>query len=306
MAKSEATKPGCFSGILRRLLCSGSFPTHPSDHIPDPNPTKLGPNSDKEPTKKPEIKAQIGPNVVARLMGLDSLPADTNWVPKERARDSFSRSRSLNFADYMLKFDMVDSQKHRRVRTSVSFREVPVSFQQQNGDFLVVYLDNVDEYSNETKKSEMGFGKAKQTKIKMKEKSKKSEEISKRDQSLRMKNKSKENEESSSSKISKLKNEPRRKILTQPSKTCQQNGAKVLGSVLPYKKNFQNECGIKMKALKSENRKKVPEKLTRKRKNYHASKKIQPVERIPENLSTVPLLDEVCDLVIQHDDLYSG
>lgn len=298
MAKSEAASSGCFSGVLRRMMCSGSVPTHPSDHFTDPKPTYLNPNPDKEPTKKPEIKAQTGPSVVARLMGLDSLPADTTWVPNGRARDSFSRSRSVSFADYMFKFDMNEPyHTHRRVRTSVSFREVPTSFQPQNRDFLVVYLDDVDEYSKETTKSEMGFEKAKQ--------GKKGKEKIKRDQSLRMKNKIKENEKTSN-KISKLKNEPRRKVLPQTSKSRKQNGAKVLGSVLPYKKNFQNDCGVNLKTLKPENRKKVSEKVTKKRKNHRATKKIRPAEDNPENLSPVSVLDEVYGLLIQHESLFSG
>ncbi|PON92224.1 ALC-interacting protein [Trema orientale] len=291
MAKSEATNSGCFSGILRRMLCSGSVPTHPSDHIMDLDPTQLNPNPDKEPLKKHEIQAQPGPGVVARLMGLDSLPADTNWVPSGRSRDSFSRSRSVNFADYMLKFDMTEPHQHRRVRTSVSFREVPVSFEPPDQDFVVVYLDNVDEYSKETTKSEKGFVKGKQGK---------KEKVKRDIQSSRMKNK-KENERTNN-KISKLKNEPRRRILPQTPKNCKQNGAKVLGSVLPCKTNFQ---GVNLKTLKPENRKKVPENLTKKRKNHHASKKIPPAENNPENLIPVSVLDEVYDLLVQHDALFS-
>ncbi|PON35134.1 ALC-interacting protein [Parasponia andersonii] len=307
MAKSEATNSGCFSGILRRMLCSGSVPTHPSDHITDLDPTQLSPNPEKEPLKKHEIQAQPGPGVVARLMGLDSLPADTN-CPSGRSRDSFSRSRSVNFADYMLKYDMTEPHQHRRVRTSVSFREVPVSFKPQNQDFVVVYLDNVDEYSKETIKSEKGFVKGKQGKKKEKVKidiqssrmKNKKEKVKIDIQSSRMKNK-KENE-ATSNKISKLKNEPRRRIMPKTPKTCKQNGAKVLGSVLQCKANFQR---VNLKTLKPENRKKVPENLTKKRKHHHASKKIRPAENNPENLIPVSDLDEVYDLLVQHGTLFS-
>ncbi|XP_062095146.1 uncharacterized protein LOC133801034 [Humulus lupulus] len=310
MAKSEATNYGCFSGVLRRMLCTGNVPTHPSDNVADliPNPTEFKSFQVKNPTKKPEVQAQTSPGVVARLMGLDSLPSDPKWVPNERARDSFSRSRSVNFAEYMLNFDVADAH-HRRVRTSVSFRETPVSFQPQNREVLVVYLDdNVvddDEYSNEktTTKLEMGFGELNQGKVKQRSK-KKSLEIKRDIQSSKAKNKKEEND---NHKISRLKNEPRRKVLPQPSRKCNQKEAKLLDSVLPYKKVSQNDCsGAKSKALKTENRKKAPEKFAKKRKNPHATKKIQPVENNPENLVSDSFLDEVYDLLIQHDTLFSG
>ncbi|KAF4379120.1 hypothetical protein F8388_022207 [Cannabis sativa] len=274
MAKSETTNAGCFSGVLRRMLCTGNVPTHPSENINDsvPNPSELLFKSFPVKKNKPEIQGQTSPGVVARLMGLDSLPADTNWVPKERSqRDSFCRSKSVNFADYMLNFDTADAH-HRRVRTSVSFRESPVSFQQQSGDFVVVYLDDK---KKTTPKVEMGFGESKQGKAKQRSKKKK------------------ELEENNvvHNKISKLKNEPRRKIITPPQE------------------NYRNECsGVKLKALKTENRKKAPEKFAKKRKNSHASKKIQQDEKNnnPENIIPDSFLDEVYDLLIQHETLFSG
>ncbi|EXB99425.1 hypothetical protein L484_016401 [Morus notabilis] len=294
MAKSEASNAGCFSGIIRRMLCTGNVPTHPSDQITD-NYSKTTILDDmkklKKDEKKPESQAQSGggPSIIAKLMGLDSLPADTNWAPKGRTPDSFSRSRSVNFADYLLKFDLTDqshSHQHRRVRTSVSFREVPASFRQQNQnhDFLVVYLDNSDDSSKEMKKSEMGFREEKQGKRK--------EKSIKEYQSVRLK---KENEKTNN-RISKLKNEPRKRIMSKNSKTFKQNGTKVLGSVLPRKKKEQNNVGVKLKVLKPQNQKKAPAKFARKRENRQVRTKIQPIDSNPENLSPVSVLDEVYNL----------
>lgn len=55
-------------------------------------------------------------------MGLESFPAAP---PKERTLGDFFRSRSVNSIDFLSHFDPIKhgSRRHRRVRTSVSFRE---------------------------------------------------------------------------------------------------------------------------------------------------------------------------------------
>ncbi|CAL5351504.1 unnamed protein product [Camellia sinensis] len=79
MTKSENFTFEYFSGILCRLLCTGNLPTHPSDLITDSTttiPTTTFENS------KNDFKTQVKtPGVVARLMGLDSLPTST-WFQK--------------------------------------------------------------------------------------------------------------------------------------------------------------------------------------------------------------------------------
>ncbi|KAF3449518.1 hypothetical protein FNV43_RR10247 [Rhamnella rubrinervis] len=310
MTNSESGSSGCFSGILRRVLCTGSVPTHPSDQILDSNKV-IEPNfpEKKEANKgKVEIPSPSGPGIVARLMGLDSLP-ETKWVPGDRKPDSVTRSRSVNFAEYLLKFDSSSEaqQNHRRVATSLSFREVPAScYQQRSRDFLVVYLDdNVDEPKEielKERKCEMGFRENRQG---MKQRSHKSKEKEKkREKTVRlMKNNRKENEGIiTSKKISKLKDEPRREFRkVKDSKNCNINGAKGFGSVMPCKKS--NNGGGN---LKPENRKKMAakQKFTKKRKNKHASKKIEPIsECFPENRSYV--LD-VYDALVQHDQTQSS
>ncbi|KAI7996242.1 hypothetical protein LOK49_LG10G02310 [Camellia lanceoleosa] len=142
MTKSHNSTSKCFSDIFRRLLCTGSLPTHPSDLITDSTttiPTTTFENSTKD--FKTQVKT---PGVVARLMGLDSLP-DLNLVPKE---SSILRCRSVNSVNYFPDFDPTLSH-HRRVKTSLSFREVPTFLQQQqqpkkhNLDFFVLCLEKV-------------------------------------------------------------------------------------------------------------------------------------------------------------------
>ncbi|CAL5420346.1 unnamed protein product [Camellia sinensis] len=142
MTESQNSTSKCFSGILRRILCTGSLPTHPSDLITDPT-TTIPTTTFENP--KNDFKTQVNtPGVVARLMGLDSLP-NLNLVPKD---SSILRSRSVNYVDYFPDFDPTLSH-HRRVRTSISFREVPTFLQQQqqpkkhNLDFFVLCLEKV-------------------------------------------------------------------------------------------------------------------------------------------------------------------
>ncbi|CAL5387214.1 unnamed protein product [Camellia sinensis] len=70
MVKSQNSKFKCFSGILRCLLRIGTLPTQPSDPTTDiPTTTTTFENPKKN--FKTQVKT---PGVVARLMGLDSLP----------------------------------------------------------------------------------------------------------------------------------------------------------------------------------------------------------------------------------------
>ncbi|XP_050229803.1 uncharacterized protein LOC126678928 [Mercurialis annua] len=173
------TKPqnkGCFSSIARLLLCKRSLQTHPTDQNTEPNTTpfqcdRLNKDlinievvvnvqvEDSPPSDLPTATTggavctdTAPPGVVARLMGLNSLPK-TNWVFKgERLlqQDLATRSRSANFMDYVVEFDLAqadDDTQQRRVRTSVSFREVPTFSNQEkeknnnNHDVLVLYLE---------------------------------------------------------------------------------------------------------------------------------------------------------------------
>ncbi|GER26666.1 30S ribosomal protein S13 [Striga asiatica] len=108
----------CFSSVFRRMLCSGSLPTHPSDQFPETSITE-------NHSKHNEIVKNQGtgskPGVVAKLMGLDSFPDSPSWAHKDTSLGSFLRSRSVNSIDFLPRFD--SSRLHRRVRTSVSFRE---------------------------------------------------------------------------------------------------------------------------------------------------------------------------------------
>ncbi|GFP93832.1 hypothetical protein PHJA_001527500 [Phtheirospermum japonicum] len=135
-----STTKCCYSAVLRRLLCSGSLPTHPSDQFDDPK---------AENCLKPEENGKqgvnsINPGVVARLMGLDSFP-NTPSAQKDNTLGSFFRSKSVNSIDFISHFDPV--KQHRRVRTSVSFRE-GINYHHD----CVSNLERVDEIGDDEEK----------------------------------------------------------------------------------------------------------------------------------------------------------
>ncbi|GMJ03229.1 ALC-interacting protein 1, TON1 Recruiting Motif 29 [Hibiscus trionum] len=148
MSNTNHSSFGCFSAVFRRLLCTGSPQTHPSDKIMESNAD--------DNAAKVRVQSESGPGIVAKLMGLDSLP-EKNWVSKGKTPGQITRSRSVNFMDYMLEFDLARGG-HRRVKTSTSFREVlpqgPQLLQQQNqnNELLVVYMDENKEMEFEPRK----------------------------------------------------------------------------------------------------------------------------------------------------------
>ncbi|XP_027337914.1 uncharacterized protein LOC113851596 [Abrus precatorius] len=201
MAKLEKPKHGCFSSFLRVFLCAGnatSPPVHPSDHVTESDEKKQKVHHSNKETLVGDDGAT--PGVVARLMGLDSLPK-SKWVVNGTTPDCVPRSRSVNFVDYMLEFDLGHAE-HRRVKTSASFREVPGLVQRpKKCDNFVLYMDGKvcedQEDGPELKKLEMGLG---DLRLRKRHRSRNKEIVSAKKERNQGKNK----------KISKLKNEPRR------------------------------------------------------------------------------------------------
>ncbi|KAL9688879.1 hypothetical protein QQ045_033305 [Rhodiola kirilowii] len=139
------TPSRCFSALLHCLLCGGTVATRSSSSSPTPQSTSVStkfcdllqnddPVRNLSDQQAPQVPSQVP--IVARLMGLET-PVDMSWVPRMVNVDvSFNRSRSVNSVDCLLHFDPKPNLLHRRAKTSLSFREVPV------GDFLVVSLEN--------------------------------------------------------------------------------------------------------------------------------------------------------------------
>ncbi|XP_062083365.1 uncharacterized protein LOC133789580 [Humulus lupulus] len=165
-----ATTAGCIAGILRRILCSGTLPTHPSDQT-------------TEETNSLELDSKVTtpgtPGLVARLMGLDSLPElGSDWA-QLRPKNSVSRSRSMNSAD---RVPGSDDSMHRRVKSTTSFREIPAFLELESEEFFILSFENVSERrgirSKEAKRGK-GFGEAKQRREKKSERVENGEEVRK-------------------------------------------------------------------------------------------------------------------------------
>ncbi|KAF5940971.1 hypothetical protein HYC85_022138 [Camellia sinensis] len=279
MTESQNSTSKCFSGILRRILCTGSLPTHPSDLITDPT-TTIPTTTFENP--KNDFKTQVNtPGVVARLMGLDSLP-NLNLVPKD---SSILRSRSVNYVDYFPDFDPTLSH-HRRVRTSISFREVPTFLQQQqqpkkhNLDFFVLCLEKVGGNGG----NKMGLSSDMALKD-LKQKEMKTERNTKN--------------------LSETKFENKRKVFRrkedQPNRLCGNCSSKVDNVNLDRKnkgvvvqRHPRESLIAKKSGVKNVNQKKTGSELkigNKKKSRNNIVKKVQQSVCVSENLSPVSVLD---------------
>ena len=161
MCNSKSATAGCLAGILRRILCSGNLPTHPSDQIKEADSVVC--DKDQELKAKENIETfTTTPGLVARLMGLESMP-ETNLLDDSNP-NSISRSRSMNSVDHLVGFDQMQGQ-HRRVKSTLSFREMPTFLELENENFLILSFENggeSKELRSKGRKSELGFGEYKQ------------------------------------------------------------------------------------------------------------------------------------------------
>lgn len=123
-------------------------------------------------------------------MGLDSLPEDIK--PKNKNLSSYFRSRSLNSIDFLAQFDVSCKQspaEHRRLRTSVSFREVPSLDLKGKHDFdLILHFEEVENCKATTKRHE-------RSEVKQKKVLKKESNQSLKDQQYLMKKSCKKSED---------------------------------------------------------------------------------------------------------------
>ncbi|KAJ6716061.1 hypothetical protein OIU74_008740 [Salix koriyanagi] len=112
--------------------------------------------------RKPETTAAT-PGVVARLMGLGSFP-ETSSVDVKVGANSISRSRSMNSMEFRGENDQIQGQ-HRRVRSTLSFRERPTFLEVENKEYFVLSFENIGGESKKVRskerKCEVGSGELK-------------------------------------------------------------------------------------------------------------------------------------------------
>lgn len=160
-SSSTSATVRCLAGILRRMLCSRSLPTHPTDHITESISSIAATCDDK-----------TAPSVVAKLMGLDSMP-NVIVTSSSTTPGSITRSRSMNSIDccegICNDHDRMRAEL-RRVKSTLSFRDVPMPtfFELENEDFFVLSFENGRSDDKEEKRlkekiCEKGFGELKQS-----------------------------------------------------------------------------------------------------------------------------------------------
>lgn len=141
----ENATASCISGFFRRLLCKNLPTVQPPDGDFE-DFSRTGSEGAEEERKEMKLMADMAaaaapsPNIVARLMGLESMP-EFDWMP--RTPDSLGRCRSANSSFHgWFDSDPIDPYKsHRRAKTSSSFREIPTFLRQENDDFLLLSFD---------------------------------------------------------------------------------------------------------------------------------------------------------------------
>ncbi|XP_058075005.1 uncharacterized protein LOC131223587 [Magnolia sinica] len=153
--------PGCLPKILRRLLCGNNLYIQPSNCAEEADRFDILPSEDQKTQSKINGSSSsfaASPSLVARLMGLESMPEFPRTAP-----ESIARSRSANSLNSWAEIFPI----HRGVRASTSFREVPTFLRQENQDFLLLSFGSAggDEslvLGPKGLKSDVGFGELKE------------------------------------------------------------------------------------------------------------------------------------------------
>ncbi|KAK6235062.1 DUF3741-associated sequence motif - like 6 [Theobroma cacao] len=293
LCTSKSATAGCLAGILRRILCSRSLPTHPSDHITEANSVASYKNQQFNAEDKVDA-SKFTPGIVARLMGLDSLPEIS--LLKTRANpNSITRSRSMNSADYKQDTDSIHA-KHRRVNSTLSFRDMPTYFELENEEYFVLSFEKEserEELRSKRRKCRGGSGELKQRKEeKHKEKENRVEKVKEE--------KNKGNQQEASKRVLNVLNEEKlnRRIVDKPNqevaKCNEVNGVYLEKPIVSIR---GLECS------KLVDKKGVPDgaKLRKKKKKiqHRVAENVEP-ECSSEDSSPVSVLD-FDQFVIDHD-----
>ncbi|KAG9158202.1 hypothetical protein Leryth_000347 [Lithospermum erythrorhizon] len=142
---------GCMSTVFRRILRRNTLPTHPADH--DKNTESCMSEKGKcSLDEGVQIEAPGTPNLVAKLMGLDSIPVGN----LRNDLSSVARSRSMNSAEAWREFDAMQG----RPRRTKSFREIPSFLELEDENFYIFSFENGyknRKLASKGKKSEKGF-----------------------------------------------------------------------------------------------------------------------------------------------------
>lgn len=156
-SSKSGTAPGCLAAILRGILCSKLLP---SDQNTNTDTQVCSIFCEKDQELKPEGK--VLPSLVARLMGLESVP--------NASASKMSTTESMKSLDFEASIGQMEGDdKHRRVKSSskckLSIQEMPTFFEVENEEFFVLSFGNGNKDKGKRtrrKKGEMGRGELKQ------------------------------------------------------------------------------------------------------------------------------------------------
>ncbi|KAL6979091.1 hypothetical protein U1Q18_020757 [Sarracenia purpurea var. burkii] len=142
---------GCLAGIFRRFLCFDQIKDAELNSVELDRFGCLG--------TEEAVEAAVNPGIVARLMGLESMPK-IDFCNSQRACNSIARrTRSMNFDSWTEKGTMQGQHWRRAKTTSMSFREPPTFLEHE--EFFVL---SFEEFGSKEKRSEMGSGNLKRKK----------------------------------------------------------------------------------------------------------------------------------------------
>ncbi|KAL2332966.1 hypothetical protein Fmac_014179 [Flemingia macrophylla] len=164
MCTSKSTTSGCLTAILRKILCSDGLPRDQIKELGSPNSrlTDKGQNLKGKQNVDPAgatagataVAAAVTtttPGIVARLMGLESIE-----IPCGSKPNSLSRSRSMNSVDCLGECNGMEVL-HKRVKSTLSFREAPTFLLQESEKFLVLSFEGEGrEFKSSGRKREPG------------------------------------------------------------------------------------------------------------------------------------------------------
>ncbi|TKY47160.1 hypothetical protein E2542_SST29217 [Spatholobus suberectus] len=145
MCTSKSTTSGCLTAILRKILCSDGLPRDQNRELDSSN-ARLSTFKDQNLKAKQNAETAIAaatttttPGIVARLMGLESIE-----IPCGSRPSSLSRSRSMNSVDYLGECNGMEVL-HKRVKSTLSFREAPTFLLHESEKFLVLSFEGGSE-----------------------------------------------------------------------------------------------------------------------------------------------------------------
>ncbi|KAK1357137.1 VARLMGL domain-containing protein [Heracleum sosnowskyi] len=152
---------GCIHSILRRFLCfNTSLSTHHTDHF---NAEAALPCRSLEDAESDIGEASPAtPGLVARLMGLDSMP-----VVNHKDINSIRRTKSM---DSLRDVELVQ-RKHRHVKSTMSFRDAPTFLELEDEDFFILSFEcpgKNKESRSKLGKSDLGFSEMRTKRSEMK------------------------------------------------------------------------------------------------------------------------------------------